>query len=98
MSEVYSHIPNPLQSATNWHQPFTYNDVITGFQGWQGGGMIPKTGLYKLHEGERVSSKNSSLNMGGITINVPRGTSKQQAMEVVNELKKALKYKQVEIN
>jgi hypothetical protein len=55
----------------------------------QTGGVVPFTGLYRLHEGERVTSKNVSIN--GITINIiPRRDSTKA---VADELVKTLKYR-----
>jgi hypothetical protein len=87
----------PGISSSTWQAPFTYEDVKSGFSGWQAGGTVTKTGLQFLHEGERVIPKTSSVSMGGITINVPRGTSKEQATAVIAELKKQLKYKQIQM-
>jgi len=73
----------------------TYKDIISSFQ--YGTNYVPKTGLYRLHEGEKVIPKNVN-NFGGIIVNVPKGTSKQQAMEVIRQLQKSLKYRQVELS
>jgi hypothetical protein len=88
----------PSQYLSNFIAPISYKDVATNFASWQGGGVVPKTGLHMLHEGERVVPKNSSINMGGVTIQIGGGSAKEQAQAVIRELQKQLKYKQVELN
>jgi hypothetical protein len=57
----------------------------------QAGGYVPRTGLYTLHEGERVISK--SVTMGNIMISTSPGTSREQAKEIAEQLALILKYK-----
>lgn len=89
--------PAELLSSFIGSMPTTFQDIQSGYASFQSGGMIPKTGLYQLHEGERVISKHN-VDMGGITINVPPGTSKEQVRTIIGELKRALKYKTVDFN
>jgi hypothetical protein len=61
-------------------------ETLKGYGGsMQIGGIVPKTGLYTLHEGEKVVSKN--LSMGDIHIHVEGG------QDVTKTLVKTLKYK-----
>lgn len=62
------------------------------FPGFQTGGYVPRTGLYRLHEGE-VVSRSSSLNMGGINIYTSPGTTGDQARQIVDAVVDAIKYK-----
>ena len=67
-------------------------ETFKGYGGsMQSGGVVPRTGLYKLHEGERVTSK--SVSMGNININLPMGSSKEQAKEIAKQLALIIKYK-----
>ena len=61
---------------------------LRGYGGsYQGGTQyVPQTGLYTLHEGERVTSKNVSV--GGIKIIIEsRGDPKEMARELIHVLK-----------
>jgi TP901 family phage tail tape measure protein len=59
-----------------------------------GTSYVPRTGLYQLHRGEQVktrgeaaaTSTGSKVSIGGITVNLPAGTSEQNARETARQL------------
>jgi hypothetical protein len=65
-------------------------ELLQGYGGsMQTGGMIPFTGLYQLHEGEKVISRNQ-ISMGGVTnIFQIKSTDPRQTAD---EIAKVLKY------
>lgn len=82
-----------LKSQMNIIQMKKDYEMLKSYGGsMQSGGIVPRTGLYKLHEGERVTSK--SVSMGNININLPMGSSKEQAKEIAKQLALIIKYKQ----
>lgn len=61
---------------------------LKGYGSMQSGGIVPRTGLYKLHEGERVISK-SITSSPVYNFNI----SGQDPKAICNEIAKQLKYK-----
>ncbi len=65
-----------------------FSTNISGFQ--TGTDYVPRTGIYRLHEGEKViSSTTNNSNMGGVTININGARDPKQ---VADEVAKVLKY------
>lgn len=90
-----------LGSAFNNLNPMNGIETLRGLDSYATGTpYVPRTGLYQLHEGERVVTKeenrnyssNHTVNVGGITINVNGGAN---AEKLADELDYALaqKYK-----
>ena len=75
-------------------------DWIPGFEipkGFQSGGYVPKTGIYKLHAGEKVQPVNNhSTSVGDIYVTTGPGTSDQQVKEIGEKLAQMIKYKRLQ--
>jgi hypothetical protein len=59
-----------------------------GQGGFQTGGTVPRTGLYRLHKGEEVRTSNQvSMSSGPFVFNINGGDARENAREIERILK-----------